>query len=136
MDMMHIFGVGIPPVAPTNLTVNMTGSVASLDWTDASASETTWTIQRSDNASGPWTTVGVINSTTGPITGGKQNYSEVVNQSGHFYYQVLATNIVGDTFDYGVDTVGFPNFTLNSLPTNIVDVGAITPTSVNPVKAF
>ncbi len=37
------------------------------------------------------------------------------------YYQVVAENVVGDTFDYGAGTVGFPTRTAVSPPSNVVD---------------
>ena len=80
MDMMHSMLFGVPPKAPTNLTVTSAGSGnnirAVLTWMDNSVSETDYIVNRSLSIAGPWTTIATIPSTvTGP-TKGQMTYSD------------------------------------------------------------
>ena len=117
MDMMRSQAVGIAPRAPTNLVATVTGAGANrtvqLTWTDNSANETSFLIERSTDplfATGVTTFSADENATT---------FSNKVGNTSYFF-RVYAVNTVGDTMDYNGDTAGgqFPTLTLKSdLPT-------------------
>ncbi len=84
------FDEGVPPVAPSNLTiVSPAHNKVDLSWQDNSANETRFDILRSASASGPFTIVG----STGPNT---INYSDntTVGRSS-YYYKISAVNTTG-----------------------------------------
>ena len=88
-----------------------------MSWQDNSINETHFTIQRATNVNGPWTNVATVPSTTGPATGGAQNYVDTSAVKGTQYqYRVVASNIVGDTTVYTAPAVGFPSLSVNSPP--------------------
>ena len=70
-DMMRSQSVAVPPKFARGLTAVSAGpSRVNLTWTDTTVSETNWTIQRSGAATGPWTIIALIPSTTGPQRNG------------------------------------------------------------------
>ncbi|MCJ7741789.1 MAG: multicopper oxidase domain-containing protein, partial [Methanoregula sp.] len=119
MDMMHAMLFGVSPKAPTNLSVISAGSGnnvrAVLTWMDNSVSETNYIVNRSLSMAGPWTTIATIPSTvTGP-TKGQMTYSDAtIDRRLSYYYQVIASNVVGDTAVYPAPAVGFPKKALNT----------------------
>jgi FtsP/CotA-like multicopper oxidase with cupredoxin domain len=118
MDMMHIQVVAVKPSAPLELTAIAGPPGVNLAWTDDSLNETQWTILRATSATGPWTTIATIPSTTGELKGGTVGYADAGVAPGTYYYQVIASNVVGDTTAYTGDpeVVGFPNLTQDSIP--------------------
>ncbi len=132
-DMMRSQSVAVAPkYPPADLTATWTGPKINLAWKDTTVSETNWTIQRAATAAGPWTDIARIPSTTGPQKDGMVQYSDgtaVVHTP--YVYQVLATNIVGDTTVYSSSTgpTGYPTVTVNSAPSNTA-VPTIVQTSI------
>lgn len=124
MDAMRSMAAAIPPRAPFGLSTTPINTTANqLTWTDNSLSETNFTIQRSIGDATIWTTITMLPSTTGPTSGTVIHYVDNGTTAGTtYYYRVLATNIVGDTFDYSIanpGAVGFPTLTVNSTASNI-----------------
>jgi len=130
MDLMHALTLAVPPKAPTNLVATATDSSVALTWTDNSLSEINFTIQRATAAVGPWTTIETVPSTTGPTNGTGVTYTDTtVVQGTAYFYRVLATNVLGDTWDYtdpniNEGVVGFPTMTVNSTPSNMASTTA------------
>jgi hypothetical protein len=123
-DMMRPTAAGLPPMAPTNLNANQQGSTAVLTWTDNSVSETNWTIQRTTNLTGAWTTIVTLLSTTGPIKGTSVTYVDSTIASGtQYWYRVQANDIIGDTWVYAAPAVGFPTLKVDSAYSNTATIG-------------
>ena len=139
MDMMHAQVVGVAPAEPTGLTWTTTGSGNNrrnvLTWMDNSKNETSFVIERSSSANGPWSILATVPSdrlTDGPGKG-PRTYSDQVGNS-TYYYQVYAINVVGDTWDYSNPAFneippggGWPTLTLDSrgaTPPNVVVIAA------------
>jgi hypothetical protein len=111
-------------MAPTNLNANQQGSTAVLTWTDNSVSETNWTIQRTTNLTGAWTTIVTLLSTTGPIKGTSVTYVDSTIASGtQYWYRVQANDIIGDTWVYAAPAVGFPTLKVDSAYSNTATIG-------------
>jgi len=135
MDMMRPFSFAYAPKAPSGLAVTVSGNganrTAGLSWTDNSANETGWEIQRATNVAGPWTTITTIPTATplredtGRSIGSIVTYQNVIGPTQQtFAYRVLAVNVVGDTWDYADPNLnqivagGFPTITVKSDPSN------------------
>jgi FtsP/CotA-like multicopper oxidase with cupredoxin domain len=124
-DMMRPIAIAVPPGAPTGLTATQTAGQPQvlLSWTDSSTVETHFTIQRTSNAAGPWATIGNVTSTTGSERSVTVTYiDDEITFNETIYYRVLATNIVGDTWNYG--TPGFPVVSFDSAPSEVRKVEA------------
>jgi len=120
MDMMHSMAVGVLPTAPSGLAVTGTTlTTVDLQWTDNSTNETEFTLLRTGSGG---TTRIAIPSTSGPDVGGVIVYTDTVPSGSANSYQVLATNIVGDTFIYDArpGAKNFPIKTMDSAPSNTV----------------
>ncbi len=121
--MMRPMAVGVAPAAPSGLGAVGSAATATLTWTDNSRNETNWTIQRATSAGGPWTTVATVDSTTGPATGGTINYIDTpVAPPGTYYYQVIANNVLGDITTYPLPAIGYPNMSVDSVPSGATSV--------------
>ncbi len=115
-DMMRAMIIAEPPVAPGNLLITALDNQnhATLSWMDNSVNETAFKVQRSTAATGPWTTLATVASTTGPATGAVLSYVDATAlKKTAYYYQVVASNVVG-----GV-APGYPSMTADSLSSNI-----------------
>ncbi|TFH46532.1 MAG: hypothetical protein E4G94_02210, partial [ANME-2 cluster archaeon] len=122
-DMMHSVIFGIAPDKPIILAAVQSGNGnnqrVTLTWTDNSTDETSFKVQRAILATGPWTTITTIPSTTGPGTGSPITYIDTtVARRTTYYFRALATNVVGDTTVYPAPAIGFPNMSLDSMPSN------------------
>ncbi|HXV34457.1 MAG TPA: multicopper oxidase domain-containing protein [Gaiellaceae bacterium] len=128
MDMMRTQVVAVAPKAPGGLTWVTSGNGNTranvLSWTDNSANETAFVVERGTSSTGPWSVLATVPSdrlTVGPTTGAR-TYSDVIgNSRTTFFYQVYAINTVGDTWDYSDPALngippggGFPTLTLDS----------------------
>ncbi|MFD1773492.1 hypothetical protein [Paenibacillus rhizophilus] len=115
MDMMHAIAFAVPPKAPSSLAANLIGSFFNkrvvLAWTDNSANETSFTVQRAVSSSGPWTTLATLPADSTSYT---DSIGIGINT---YYYRVVASNTVGDTA-----TPGFPTMTVDSGFSNVVKV--------------
>ncbi|HEY3312642.1 MAG TPA: hypothetical protein VGK00_13460 [Anaerolineales bacterium] len=125
--MMRPIIFAVEPNTPANLVgvyklVNKK-KVVDLTWTDQSLNETSFTVQRATNANGPWTTLGTVNGVNG--SGGPVTYRNNNVTTGTYFYQVIATNLVGFTQTYAAPAVGYPTQAMNSAP--VTSTGVIVP---------
>jgi FtsP/CotA-like multicopper oxidase with cupredoxin domain len=143
MDMMRPVTLAYPPWAPTNLVVTRPGgNRVLLQWTDNSASETNWVIERTTSLATPWQAVATIPSdpaspdltdTTGESIGGTISYEDRVTGNTVYAYRVKAINVVGDTWNYAdpnineIESGGFPTITTHSGWSNIASWVATAP---------
>ena len=138
MDMMHGVVVAVPPKPATNLTAIQVGNGVNtrvgLTWTGVMTA-TGYHVQRATASGGPWTDIATV---AAPST----TYTDVIgNTNTVYYYQIIATNTVGDTL-----TPNFPTMSVNSTasdpamaqiqlpaaPTNVVATAAV---AQNPNRA-
>jgi FtsP/CotA-like multicopper oxidase with cupredoxin domain len=143
MDMMRSVAVAVVPRVPTDLVVTISGTGnnrrADLSWVDGSMNETGFIVQRATSANGPWTTIATLNheltSPAGPDAGDTISYSDLIGIANEaYFYRVLASNTVGDTWDYSDPNLNegalFPTVTKYSEFSNIVSIDA--PPAVPP----
>jgi hypothetical protein len=125
MDMMHTLVFAAAPKSPSNLTAALGNSVI-LNWTDNSAGETNFTIQRARDSG---FTVELTSFTIGPNA---TNFIDAnVTPNFTYHYRVFATSVIGDTTVYAAPVVGFPHKTLNSAFSNNVSVTVpVTPVTI------
>ena len=95
-----------------------------LSWTDKSANETAFVVQRATQAApNTWTTVTTIQSNTGPATGATITYKDTSTAKKTAYlYRVVARNVVGDTTPYAAPAIGYPRVNVDAAPTASVSV--------------
>ncbi|MCZ7402398.1 MAG: multicopper oxidase domain-containing protein [Candidatus Methanoperedens sp.] len=116
---MRPMAILVTPNAPSNLAATRITTGVALNWIDNSTNEINFIVQRATNASGPWTTVATVQSTTGPGKGTTVMYNDTVTGNNTiYYYQVIATNVVGDTTVYAAPAAGYPNMVANSISSN------------------
>ena len=99
--------------APGNLTgLPASNSQINLSWTDNSANESGFSIERATTGNGPWSTAGSVaaNATTFSDTGRPENYA--------YYYRVSAIHALGSTSPHYA-TVSSYVHTLPSAPSNL-----------------
>ena len=124
MDMMHsVSFVGelvAPSSAPTNLDGVVVGGDVVLTWEYTTNIETNFRIMRASTVDGIFSEIARVgkNVTTSTFT-----YTDTTVTPGDWIYQVIAANTVGDWWDYGAGTVGFPRVSADSTP---AVTGAIT----------
>jgi len=123
MDMMRPVVVGVTPNAPSLLTATLEGNGnnrgVDLAWVDNSLNETAFTVQRAASLTGPWTDIAVLPANT-------IFYNDPIGNTNTAYaYRVIASNTVGDTAVYAAPSIGFPNETMVSLPSETVMVGTV-----------
>jgi predicted phage tail protein len=127
MDMMRSVPVGVAPKAPTGLAAIVSGTKATLTWTDNSANETGFTIVRAND---PGFVTGL---TTIPLGPGVTTYVDTIKSNTTYAYKVIANNVVGDTWDYSNPAINqgasFPTKDVASAPSNVVSVGAAPATA-------
>ncbi len=121
-DMMRTMAFGVAPAAASNLSGTPGAGSVALSWRDNSVNETNWTIQRAASATGPWTNVATIPSTTGPATGATINYTDTPVASGTYYYHIIANNVLGDTTTYSPPAAGYPNMSVDAIASNTATV--------------
>lgn len=141
MDMMHAQAVAVAPPAPSNLSAVRVGNGQNrrvdLSWADNSKNETAFVIQKATAANGPFTTIETLPSdrlTSGPGTGMRTYSDPIGNTNTVFFYRVLASNTVGDTWDYSNPALneippggGFPTLTVQSGFSNVASWVATEP---------
>lgn len=129
--MMRPVLLALPPVAPdglyARLVVKQNGQgTITLTWNDNSISETSYSIERSDNG-GAWTQIGVSDSPLAQTNtkGMRMFIDTAINPAASYQYRVIALNTVGDTWNYAdpnqnnLVTGGFPNVTVQSAYSNV-----------------
>jgi FtsP/CotA-like multicopper oxidase with cupredoxin domain len=110
-DMMRPISVAVPPVAPSNLALAMTGGKPVLTWKNNTGG-TIVTVQRASNNT---FTTGLTSFTAGNVA----TYTDAsYTSTGTFYYRVFTTSTVGS----GV--AGFPSITNSSGVSNVVNTPA------------
>ena len=128
MDMMRPISVAVPPRDPTALTGIVQGSGANqevvLTWSDNSANETGFIVQRALTGTGVW-----VDLATLPVN--QTTYTDVIGATTNIYdYQVVAVNAVGYSGVPGYFTVNAKSlsniFTVDSIPP--VDPSGLTAT--------
>ncbi len=133
MDMMRPQVVGVAPRDPSGLLLQQIGvgvdQEVNLTWSDNSLNETSFIVQRAESVDGPWTSIADVQSTTGPSLG-TATYSDPIGDAAvTYYYRILATNLVGDTWDYSDpnlnDGASFPTMSIDSGYSNIVNTSAV-----------
>jgi len=109
------------------LVVTTKGTSATLTWTDKSASETSFTIERADDAA---FTIGLTKFT---VNAGTTTYTDKIKNKQLYFYRVKATNTVGDTTQYPQPAIGFPTMSVDSAPSNIAmtDAPPAAPTNLD-----
>ncbi|MBI5304754.1 MAG: multicopper oxidase domain-containing protein [Chloroflexi bacterium] len=126
MDMMHSVSLVVPPDAPTGLSATQSNGSARLTWTDNSVTETRFTVQRAAASTGPWTTLSTLLSADRPGVGATVMFTDTtVVPNTPYFYQVLATNLVGSSLSSNFTlpaAPGFPTMNAESLPSNTVSV--------------
>jgi hypothetical protein len=131
MDMMHAQVVGVAPAAPTFLDAVRSGNGQNqqylVTWTDNSKNETAFAIERRvEGSGGAWSPVATVPSDrllVGPGTGAREYTDLLGNDKTLYEYQVIAINVVGDSWDYSNPALneilpgsGWPTLTLDSRP--------------------
>lgn len=140
MDMMHGLAFAVAPASPGSLAATTTGGSQSarLTWTDNSANESGFKIERATDANFTLnlTTFDAPASSPESAIGGTLEYIDNTIQSNtSYYYRILATNVVGDTGPYPPPAVGFPTKTVNSAVSNTAQlingpIASVAPTAL------
>jgi hypothetical protein len=137
MDMMHSMVFGLPPSAPSGLGATLLAGPQRVDltWTDGSANETEFIVQRATSAAGPWATLATVPSDNGSTTGTSLTYTDTaVAPVTTYHYRIVASNVVGDTTVYPAPSAGFPTMTLDSPASNTAAVTTVVPGPAAPVN--
>jgi hypothetical protein len=116
-DMMRPIILAVAPAAPTGLAAGANNNSVTLTWSDNSANETTFTIQRASTANGPWTTVGTVAGTAG--TGQRTFTNAGTSRHTTYFYQVVANNLVGYTQAYAAPAAGYPHPSVDAAPVSV-----------------
>lgn len=121
MDMMHAVSFCVAPEDPSGLTATRTGSASvKVDWVDNSLGETGFTVERAADAG---FTSGLVSF---PVDKNITTFTDTSVVSGQTYsYRVFASNVVGDTQDYGAQSLGFPRKTANSGYSNTATIALV-----------
>jgi FtsP/CotA-like multicopper oxidase with cupredoxin domain len=137
MDMMRPVAVGVEPNAPSDLTAVLTGNgknqAVVLTWMDNSMNDTSFTVERSLTADGPWEAIAFLQSPFAPSKGTTVSYTDPIgNTKDVYFYRVFASNTIGDTWDYSDPNLNegasFPTLNLDSIPTDVATFGSTAPT--------
>jgi FtsP/CotA-like multicopper oxidase with cupredoxin domain len=136
MDMMRPQVVAVAPRAPSNLQLAVSGTTATLTWTDNSANESEFVLQR---ATDPTFTTGLTTFTLAPDT--TRYVDSSIRRRTSYWYRVLASNVVGDPWDYTDPNLNegarFPTNTLSSAFSNVATnfAGAALPADPTNLSA-
>jgi len=123
-DLMHAIIFAVAPEAPSNLLVTM-GVPVTLTWTDNSANEIAFIVQRAlnDDFTVNLTNFTIAGSANGAAGGTMVFADNTAAADTHYYYRVMASNVVGETTEYEAPSIGFPNMNINSAFTNVGIIG-------------
>jgi FtsP/CotA-like multicopper oxidase with cupredoxin domain len=124
-DMMRAQAVAAPPDKPTGLAATRLNGNAGvrLNWIDNSANETSFTIQRANDAA---FSTGLASFTVGENMTTYTDATALVANT--YYYRVIASNTVGSTIQ------NYPVITADSLPSNTATVSPTPVTIVAPAN--
>jgi hypothetical protein len=134
MDMMRPVVVGVDPNAPSNLTAVKTGNGANqvvvLTWLDNSMNDTSFTVERALSVDGPWEAIAFLQSPFEPTKGTTVSFNDPIgNTKTVYFYRVLASNTIGDTWDYSDPAINegasFPTLNLDSTYSNVATFGSV-----------
>jgi FtsP/CotA-like multicopper oxidase with cupredoxin domain len=122
--MMRSIAVAVQPTSASGLTATALTTGVSLSWSDKSANETAFVVQRATAAAPTtWTNLATLQSATGPAIGGTINYTDTsTTKKTSYLYRVVARNVVGDTTTYAAPAVGYPRVSVDADPTGSVSV--------------
>jgi hypothetical protein len=124
--MMRPMAVAVTPKPASGLTATAVTGAVNLSWTDNSANETGFVLQRATAAAPTtWTTVTAVQSdqTTGPASPRPVTYADKsVARKTTYLYRIVATNVVGDTTTYPTPAAGYPHVNVDAAPTAAVSV--------------
>jgi FtsP/CotA-like multicopper oxidase with cupredoxin domain/fibronectin type 3 domain-containing protein len=120
MDMMHSIAFAVAPKAPSNLAAAVSPGSAVLTWTDNSANETGFTIQRAADST---FATGLVSFTV-PENTTTYTDSTITDNVG-YYYQVIANNLVGDNATNIASATVFPIQKVDSAPSNLLQIGTV-----------
>jgi FtsP/CotA-like multicopper oxidase with cupredoxin domain len=116
--MMRAIAVAVAPKPASNLTAATSTSPRGvrLTWTDNSANETGFVVQRATPAApNSWTTVTTVQSNGGGT--GTVNYTDTSTARRTAYlYRIVATNVIGDLTAYAAPAVGYPHTNVDADP--------------------
>ncbi|HVP90035.1 MAG TPA: SBBP repeat-containing protein [Terriglobales bacterium] len=111
------------PLAPSNLTATAANERrVNLSWTDNSASETGFRVERRVGASNPWGAVGTVSANVTTFA------DTTVIESTAYSYRVFAFNSGGDSAPSNTATVTTPALTIPAAPSNL-QASALSATS-------
>ncbi len=128
MDFMRRMVFMVAPLRPTGLSATLVKSNVMLTWTNDAVNATSFTVQRANAQTGPWTTLAVVPGTI--VIGASATYTDTnAKKNTTYFYQVIANNLVGYTQTYAAPTVGYPNQSVNSLPSDGVMINTHTGTA-------
>ncbi|MEN4042840.1 MAG: multicopper oxidase domain-containing protein [Anaerolineaceae bacterium] len=133
MDMMRPVVVGVAPKGPTELAISVKGSSATLTWKDNSLNETSFVLQRSNDASfiSGLTVFRLAPNTTTYV-------DNTIKKNTTYYYRVFAENLIGDTWDYTDpelnEGASFPTKAIVSAFSNTVMLGTVPPPPAAPTN--
>ncbi len=122
-DMMRAMILAVAPAKPTAVTAT-TGtskgtinlSMTTLAGTPNVADPTGFTIQRAMSSTGPWTTVGTVPPTIVGTSASATFTDTGLTSKTTYFYQVVSSNLVGDTAVYATPAIGYPNVSADSAP--------------------
>ena len=124
MDMMRPQAVGVAPKDPTDLAISVRGTRATLTWLDNSLNETSFILERANDAD---FISGLMVVELPPDT--TTYVDDTIKNNQVYYYRVVARNLVGDTWDYSDPNLNegasFPTLAIDSEPTNVAMVGSL-----------
>ena len=104
----------------------MGANAVNLTWTDNSLNETSFKIERANDAG---FTTGLVTFMLGPnVTTLADNSA---GSSTTYYYRVFASNVIGDTTVYAAPAIGFPNKSIDSAYSNVRTITTGTVISPN-----
>lgn len=133
-DMMRSQLLGVPPSPPTSVIATRLGTgttqTVNITWVDNSFNETGFTVQRATNLNGPWLSL----TPSAPAAAGLGTpmafTDTTIARRTTYYYRVVANNVIGYTQTYAAPAVGYPNMSVDSIPT----LAAAPVTILSPVN--
>ena len=115
--MMRPMALAVPPAAPTGL-LRVGTNGATLSRKDASQNETSFKVLRATAQNGPYALVGTVAAAA--RTGSTLQFTDATAaKKTTYFYEVVATDTLGDTQTYAAPAVGYPQMSADSTPVSI-----------------